>query len=196
MEGSSWIRKLKIPARWVTFLWLVLRDRLHTNELRLRRGIVESGACNRCGNQLETTAHVLRDCPFERREEAGRDPLFHVSPVSDWLKDNILVSKNALTSHDFGITQSINQAIGMGGKLGTPVTAGVTPAVSVGTPAGCIVPAVTVGGITLAKTPPGHSCTPAKTPPGLGFPFLLKYHFDYKIWISSFLVDGFGFSFF
>ncbi|OMO65973.1 Zinc finger, C6HC-type [Corchorus olitorius] len=107
--ASSWIWKQKIPARWVTFLWLVLRDRLHTNELRLRRGIVESGACNRCGNQLETTAHVLRDCPFERRawghfEEAGRDPLFYVSAVSDWLKDNILVSKNALNSHDFGIT--------------------------------------------------------------------------------------------
>ncbi|CAA0837270.1 Polynucleotidyl transferase- ribonuclease H-like superfamily protein [Striga hermonthica] len=47
------------------FLWVAARNQLFTNGERMRRHLTDDGECGACG-QLETTLHVLRDCPQAR----------------------------------------------------------------------------------------------------------------------------------
>ncbi|CAN1789663.1 Putative ribonuclease H protein At1g65750 [Linum perenne] len=52
------------PYRIKLFLWLALHERLMTNVERVRRHLVDSSICPRCGARAETVCHVLRDCPI------------------------------------------------------------------------------------------------------------------------------------
>ncbi|KAJ8760729.1 hypothetical protein K2173_017824 [Erythroxylum novogranatense] len=52
------------PAKWGSFLWLARRNRLHTQHLRLMRGISNTIVCQTCHIADETSIHILRDCPM------------------------------------------------------------------------------------------------------------------------------------
>ncbi|KAF7806896.1 protein lin-12 [Senna tora] len=54
--------KWKGMERIRSFLWLCGHDRLLTNEARKRRGLTGVDTCSRCGTDVETLLHTLRDC--------------------------------------------------------------------------------------------------------------------------------------
>ncbi|CAN1810904.1 Putative ribonuclease H protein At1g65750 [Linum perenne] len=62
----SWERiwRWKGPHRINLFLWLATNERLFTNVERARRHISTSAVCPRCGSEIESVGHVLRDCRF------------------------------------------------------------------------------------------------------------------------------------
>ncbi|CAA0814630.1 3-epi-6-deoxocathasterone 23-monooxygenase [Striga hermonthica] len=75
------------------FLWIAVRNRLFTNGERWRRHLTDDDGCAGCG-QLESTIHVLRDCPKARsiwdrllprpyREE------FFSSELRSWIWSNL-----------------------------------------------------------------------------------------------------------
>lgn len=57
----KWTWKLKIPQKLKYFLWLVLKGRLLTNQLRVVRHLADTNTCPRCGQYSEDMAHLLRD---------------------------------------------------------------------------------------------------------------------------------------
>ncbi|KAF7842708.1 putative ribonuclease H protein At1g65750 family [Senna tora] len=63
-SNSFWklLWKWKGMERVKTFLWLCGHDRLLTNEARKRRGLTDVDACCRCGMDVESLLHTLRDC--------------------------------------------------------------------------------------------------------------------------------------
>ncbi|CAL1403368.1 unnamed protein product [Linum trigynum] len=88
---SVWRTIWKAPTmqRVRSFLWLMNHDRLFTNAERGRRHLTTKKGCKICGVDLETTIHVVRDCPFERAtlaEMLGGEPdsLFFEPDVKRW----------------------------------------------------------------------------------------------------------------
>lgn len=77
LTGWSWIWKLKLPQKIKGFIWLLLRDRLPTNQLRAHRGMITENICPRCGSANEDRTHLLRDC-----EQAKA--VWLLSPISHW----------------------------------------------------------------------------------------------------------------
>ncbi|CAA0835161.1 Polynucleotidyl transferase- ribonuclease H-like superfamily protein, partial [Striga hermonthica] len=95
--GKLW--KLAAPARWVFFLWLVFRERILTNSLRFRRGMGDSELCPLCRCEVETTLHVLRDCPhatslWSLLVVSQQWSLFMNSSLREWLSINLFGGLN------------------------------------------------------------------------------------------------------
>lgn len=70
LKGTSWNLKdnkwklgwnLQVPQRVQTFLWLVMKNALLTNEQRAGRHIAPSAFCEVCVSEIETCLHVLLD---------------------------------------------------------------------------------------------------------------------------------------
>jgi hypothetical protein len=63
--STTWdkIWKLQVPERVRSFIWLAKHDRLLTNLRRKKMGLSHD-MCLFCGNVVESTLHVLRDCPL------------------------------------------------------------------------------------------------------------------------------------
>lgn len=59
----KWLWKAKIPQKLKCFLWLILHDRLLTNQLRFKRNMTTTAVCPRCGLYSEDSSHLLRECP-------------------------------------------------------------------------------------------------------------------------------------
>ncbi|CAN1121954.1 Putative ribonuclease H protein At1g65750 [Linum perenne] len=105
---SRWWRavwKWNGPNRIRHFLWLVVRDKLLTNEVRCQRGFSSDAICSRCSSETESILHILRDCDFAREawsavggfETDGDDWKL---PLTDWFQ--FWLAKNK--GQSFGIT--------------------------------------------------------------------------------------------
>lgn len=90
----KWLWKVKIPQKLKCFLWLILHDRLLTNQLRFRRNMTTTVECPRCGLYYEDSSHLLRECPcakaiwieikdFKWWEEGCKQPL------AEWVASNL-----------------------------------------------------------------------------------------------------------
>jgi hypothetical protein len=53
--------KLLVPERVKTFMWLIIHNRILTNEFKARMGL-GNAVCSYCSSTAETMIHVLRDC--------------------------------------------------------------------------------------------------------------------------------------
>lgn len=64
LEVFNWrfIWKLKLPQRWLIFLWIVMHERLLTNQLRSQWGLALNANCALCGYHDESIIYFLRDC--------------------------------------------------------------------------------------------------------------------------------------
>lgn len=51
------------PERVKVFLWLVGNQAIMSNAERYRRHLCDSNICQVCKGAVETTLHILRDCP-------------------------------------------------------------------------------------------------------------------------------------
>ncbi|CAI0547219.1 unnamed protein product, partial [Linum tenue] len=83
------IWKAPTMQRVRSFLWLMNHDRLFTNAERGRRHLTTEKGCKICGADLETTIHIIRDCPFARATWAdmlGAEPdsLFLEPDIKRW----------------------------------------------------------------------------------------------------------------
>ncbi|CAN1826391.1 Putative ribonuclease H protein At1g65750 [Linum perenne] len=56
----------KGPNRIRLFLWLAVKDKLLTNDGRVRRGLSQEAQCTRCNDGSETISHLLRNCSFAK----------------------------------------------------------------------------------------------------------------------------------
>ena len=84
----------KGPQAICVFIWTVLHDRLKTKRELMRRHLVSNGYCDRCGLDLESTLHVLRDCPMTQRIWNHFVPRsfqadFYSKPLKEWIISNI-----------------------------------------------------------------------------------------------------------
>ncbi|MBA0735302.1 hypothetical protein Gogos_019163, partial [Gossypium gossypioides] len=64
LREEAWNVPWKVhgPQRVQIFLWLVLKQRLLTQEELLRRGFGSDARCLICGHDVEDVIHVVRDC--------------------------------------------------------------------------------------------------------------------------------------
>ncbi|KAL4384144.1 hypothetical protein GQ457_15G026400 [Hibiscus cannabinus] len=90
----SWVWSLAVTPRIRMFIWLVLKQRLMTNEERCRRGFSFDASCPSCGCVSESITHILRDCPPTRSlwqsiVPQDRQALFFAAPLETWVVSNI-----------------------------------------------------------------------------------------------------------
>ncbi|KAG7585508.1 Ribonuclease H domain [Arabidopsis thaliana x Arabidopsis arenosa] len=76
------------------FLWLTGHQAIMTNVERVRRHMGESDVCQVCRGAVETTIHVLRDCPamsgiWLRVVPQYRRRVFFEQSLLEWLFDNL-----------------------------------------------------------------------------------------------------------
>ncbi|KAK8981729.1 hypothetical protein V6N11_028134 [Hibiscus sabdariffa] len=57
----SWVWSLAVTPRIRMFIWLILKQRLMTNEERCRRGLSSNASCLCCGCVSESIIRILRD---------------------------------------------------------------------------------------------------------------------------------------
>jgi ribonuclease HI len=91
----NWSRiwKIAAPERVKTFLWLVLHNRLLTNDCKAKMGLGHA-MCEYCHNNAETVIHVLRDCPiamnfWNHALPVDRRGIFYFSDTCHWIESNI-----------------------------------------------------------------------------------------------------------
>ncbi|KAK2394949.1 hypothetical protein QL285_056723 [Trifolium repens] len=88
---SVW--KLHVTERVRCFIWLLLHDRLLTNHRKSMMGI-SHGMCCYCGNIVETSLHVLRDCPLVVPFWLQVVPMkdrgsFFMEELHQWIQSNV-----------------------------------------------------------------------------------------------------------
>ncbi|CAA7040260.1 unnamed protein product [Microthlaspi erraticum] len=86
--------RIRAPERVRVFLWLVSNYGIMTNQERLRRHMSDTGICQVCKAGVESTLHVLRDCPamsgiWRRIVPRGKQRIFFAIPLLDWLYANL-----------------------------------------------------------------------------------------------------------
>jgi ribonuclease HI len=98
--STTWdkIWKLQVPERVRSFIWLAKHDRLLTNLRRKKMGLSHD-MCLFCGNVVESTLHVLRDCPLAMTIWGQVVPLedkgmFFMSTLETWMSINLNNSVN------------------------------------------------------------------------------------------------------
>jgi len=93
--ASKWrqVWRLKVPERVRYFIWLLNHDRLLTNynKSRMRLG---SAMCGFCGNIIENSLHVLRDCPLVMPMWLNVVPVnmrdrFFIGDLNHWIAFNM-----------------------------------------------------------------------------------------------------------
>ncbi|GAV72663.1 RVT_3 domain-containing protein/zf-RVT domain-containing protein, partial [Cephalotus follicularis] len=57
-----WIWKMTWLQNYKYFVWLVMQNKLLTNEMLLKRQLIDSAHCRRCMAPYEDCLHILRDC--------------------------------------------------------------------------------------------------------------------------------------
>ncbi|KAF7843744.1 putative ribonuclease H protein At1g65750 family [Senna tora] len=105
--------KWKGPQRIKNFLWLASHGRILSNSLRKAKGISTSDTCSRCGNHVEDTLHILRDCEkvkplWKNLVDPNRWQAFFSCDLRNWidliLTKDIGIHKNTCWATLFGVT--------------------------------------------------------------------------------------------
>ncbi|KAL1091080.1 hypothetical protein V6Z11_D07G133500 [Gossypium hirsutum] len=76
------------------FLWFVFKQRILTNEERVRRGIGQDPSCSFCHNELKDILHVFRDCPTTKEVWSqvvpnSKQGNFYFKNLIEWLENNL-----------------------------------------------------------------------------------------------------------
>ena len=82
------------PERVRIFLWLIGNQALMTNMERHRHHLCESAICQVCKGGIESTIHILRDCPamsgiWARIVPVGRRREFFTKTLLEWVYGNL-----------------------------------------------------------------------------------------------------------
>ena len=60
----KWLWNLSLPPKVKLFTWRLIKGLLPTRADLIRRKITTDGICQHCGNSMETTEHLFRDCEW------------------------------------------------------------------------------------------------------------------------------------
>lgn len=90
--------KMKIPQKLKVFIWLIFHNKLPTNFLRAKRGMIISDLCPRCNNSPETINHLFRDCPkaiqlWDKFQTGRAMRTGFESSTFDWVSHNLKRSR-------------------------------------------------------------------------------------------------------
>jgi hypothetical protein len=95
VADPNWSRiwKLEVPERVKAFMWMVLHNRILTNDCKAKMGLGHA-MCDYCHNTPETVIHVLRDCPIAMNFWNHALPLsrrgsFYMRETRHWIESNI-----------------------------------------------------------------------------------------------------------
>ncbi|KAJ1379403.1 Ribonuclease H domain [Sesbania bispinosa] len=66
-ESWNWLWKIPAPETLRFMLWLTCHNSLPTSGVLLHHGINLQGSCPRCGSEVESILHYLRDCCVVRQ---------------------------------------------------------------------------------------------------------------------------------
>ena len=92
----NWIWTLPCPKKIQFFIWKSMHERLTTHQFLALSCPNISDRCPRC-NSIETTSHILRDCPWAKviwLQSLSILPLsFFQLPLQNWLKTNSKLEK-------------------------------------------------------------------------------------------------------
>ncbi|XVE99040.1 hypothetical protein REPUB_Repub03eG0162200 [Reevesia pubescens] len=66
-DDTRWIWHLQCPERIRFFIWLLFHNKLNSNEIRLKKNMVDSADCILCPGVVETTDHLFRSCSFAKQ---------------------------------------------------------------------------------------------------------------------------------
>ncbi|KAH9771139.1 putative ribonuclease H protein [Citrus sinensis] len=99
----------KAPQSIKIFIWLVLHNRLKTRAELASRHLHIDPSCERCGAGLESTIHVLRDCPYSRAIwlrflRGNNQHHFFETNFADWMSENLQTSNTFLGSKLWRVT--------------------------------------------------------------------------------------------
>ena len=64
--GARELWQTKAPSKVKLFFWLILHGRLWTTARRARHGLQQTAVCSLCGQQDETSDHLLLACVYSR----------------------------------------------------------------------------------------------------------------------------------
>ncbi|KAM7472339.1 hypothetical protein LguiA_010522 [Lonicera macranthoides] len=87
----DWIWKIKIPMRIITFIWILLQNKILSNQNCVIRNISSNPYCKSCG-RLESTRHIFKDC-------SNASQVWHllgnfISPHTGSISFNLWLEKN------------------------------------------------------------------------------------------------------
>ncbi|OMO90964.1 reverse transcriptase [Corchorus capsularis] len=137
LEDCSYanIWSLRVPLRWIFFLWLVWRGRIVTNALRYSWGISSSAICSSCNGGVEDIIHVLRDCVWAKQglnlknRSVSQVTLFVTTIWRIWTSrcrrvfdPNEVASLDAIVYNIAGTTKSVIAAMSMPSPPTGPTT--------------------------------------------------------------------------
>lgn len=82
------------PERVRAFLWLVGNQAIMSNAERYKRHLSETEVCQVCKGGIETTTHILRDCPamlgiWNRLVPPRKKQLFFSQSLLEWIYGNL-----------------------------------------------------------------------------------------------------------
>lgn len=64
--NATWTWKLQIPNKVLVFVWLCTHNRLHSQQFRASIGLADSALCAICGDGIEDSSHILRNCRLRK----------------------------------------------------------------------------------------------------------------------------------
>lgn len=65
--GAKILSKTRAPAKCKLFVWLALHDRCWTAARRKGHNLQDDDPCTLCGQESETTDHLLMSCCYSRQ---------------------------------------------------------------------------------------------------------------------------------
>nr|GLL25014.1 uncharacterized protein LOC109163410 [Ipomoea trifida] len=92
-EEVDWVWKVKTSKRCRMFLWLAVKKKLLTNEVRVRRQLTDDSSYMACGELCESVDHILMHCDVARAcwritHTPTSFMLGTTFPFLQWLKHN------------------------------------------------------------------------------------------------------------
>nr|GMD72426.1 LINE-type retrotransposon LIb DNA [Ipomoea batatas] len=66
LEDMDWVWKIKVSERCRLCLWLMVKNKLLTNEERMRRQLTDDSSCMACGEMNESVEHIIKHCDVAR----------------------------------------------------------------------------------------------------------------------------------
>lgn len=96
LDQTCWdlIWTAPVQQRIRAFLWVACHDRVMSNALRFNRKLTEDARCYVCGAEVESTLHILRNCPLAQvvwRNLGGPadKPEFYQQHLKHWITANL-----------------------------------------------------------------------------------------------------------
>ena len=93
VNEMTWLWKVKAPEKIKLLLWLGINNAIPTGEFRFVRNLCDTPVCQRCGQDMETILHCLRDCDMSRNIwcmlDFGDDAFFSENQTLLWFKNSI-----------------------------------------------------------------------------------------------------------